>query len=113
MQTLEKKRGNLSDEDIVANIEGSLKGAVYMHVRYLYNNVDKYKITEPVRTALFLFIRNYAYSGMFRYHSNGGFNVPYGGIDYNKKDFRKKVNYLKSNELKSHLANTSINCLDF
>jgi DNA adenine methylase len=50
---------------------------------------------------------------MFRYNSNGGFNVPYGGIGYNRKNFQKKVNYLKSKELKSLLFSTIIENLDF
>jgi site-specific DNA-adenine methylase len=30
---------------------------------------------------------------MFRYNSNGEFNVPYGGISYNRKDFSKKIDW--------------------
>jgi DNA adenine methylase len=50
---------------------------------------------------------------MFRYNSNGDFNVPYGGIAYNNKNFSKKVEYLKTKELKSLLDNTVIENLDF
>jgi DNA adenine methylase len=57
--------------------------------------------------------RNYAYSGMFRYNSGGGFNVPYGGIGYNRKNLAKKVDYLQSKELVEHLSKTTIDNLDF
>ena len=113
MKQLEKLHGILHNDDIVANIETSLKSAFYMHFRYIYNNIEKYKIKEPVKSAIFLYIRNFAYSGMFRYNSNGKFNVPYGGIGYNRKNFRKKINYLKSSELYGLLKDTVIENLDF
>jgi DNA adenine methylase len=50
---------------------------------------------------------------MFRYNSNGDFNVPYGGLVYNNKNIIKKIEYLKTNELKSLLDNTIIENLDF
>jgi DNA adenine methylase len=50
---------------------------------------------------------------MFRYNSNGDFNVPYGGIAYNRKNYSKKIDYLKTKELKSLLENTKIENLDF
>jgi len=36
---------------------------------------------------------------MFRYNSKGEFNIPYGGIAYNYKNFRKKIEYLKPEPL--------------
>lgn len=84
-----------------------------MHFRYLYNNTEKYKINNAFKSAIFLFIRNFAYSGMFRYNSRGEFNVPYGGIGYNRKNFHKKVDYLKTKELKSLLDFTIIENEDF
>jgi DNA adenine methylase len=50
---------------------------------------------------------------MFRYNSSGDFNVPYGGIAYNRKNFLKKVDYLRTKELKSLLDQTKIENLDF
>ncbi len=79
-----------------------------MHFRHIYNNTKKYKINNAFKSAIFLFIRNFAYSGMFRYNAKGEFNVPYGGIAYNRKNFQKKVDYLRTEELKSLLDNTII-----
>jgi DNA adenine methylase len=62
-----------------------------MHFRHIYNNTEKYNIQNAFKSAIFLFIRNFAYSGMFRYNSSGEFNVPYGGIAYNKKTILKKL----------------------
>jgi DNA adenine methylase len=50
---------------------------------------------------------------MFRYNSKGEFNVPYGGIAYNKKNFRKKIDYLKSEPLQELLSKTNIVNSDF
>gem|GEM_PF-4761106 len=41
-----------------------------MHFRYLYNNKSKYNLKYSYIIAIFLFIRNYAYSGMFRYNKS-------------------------------------------
>ena len=113
MKQLEKEKYLLPDNDILDNIETALKSAFYMHFRHIYNNTAKYKIDSAFKSAIFLFIRNFAYSGMFRYNSKGDFNVPYGGIAYNNKNFSKKVEYLKTKELKSLLDNTVIENLDF
>jgi DNA adenine methylase len=113
MKELERIKHILPDNDILDNIETALKSAFYMHFRHIYNNTAKYKINRAFKSAIFLFIRNFAYSGMFRYNSNGDFNVPYGGIAYNRKNFLKKVDYLRTKELKSLLDKTTIENLDF
>lgn len=113
MKELEKIKNLLPDKDIFDNVETALKSAFYMHFRHLYNNTKKYKTNQALRSAIFLFIRNFAYSGMFRYNAKGEFNVPYGGIAYNRKNFQKKVDYLKTKELKSLLDNTIIENEDF
>lgn len=113
MKELEKIKNILPDSDILDNIETALKSAFYMHFRHIYNNTKKYKINNAFKSAIFLFIRNFAYSGMFRYNAKGEFNVPYGGIAYNRKNFQKKVDYLKTKELKSLLDNTTIENEDF
>ncbi|MCT7646775.1 DNA adenine methylase [Aliarcobacter butzleri] len=113
MKIIEIQRGELPDNDILDNMESALKSAFYMHFRYLYNNIKKYQIENSFVVAIFFFIRNFAYSGMFRYNKDGGFNVPYGGIGYNRKNLTKKIDYLKTNELIEHLNKTVIDNLDF
>ena len=113
MKKIELERGTLPEKDILDNMEAALKSAFYMHFRHLYNNISKYEINDSFATAIFFFIRNYAYSGMFRYNKSGGFNVPYGGIGYNRKNLAKKVAYLQSEELIAHLEKTTIDNLDF
>ena len=113
MKKIERNKGKLSDKDILDNIEASLKSAFYMHFRHLYNNIEQYNINLSFATAIFFFIRNFAYSGMFRYNTRGEFNVPYGGIGYNKKNIDKKINYLTGKEIIAHLRKTRIESLDF
>lgn len=113
MKVIEKEKWKLPDKDILDNVETSLKSAFYMHFRYLYNNKKKYNLSNAFVIAIFLFIRNYAYSWMFRYNTAWDFNVPYGGIWYNNKNFNKKLDYLKSKELQEHLKNTAIENNDF
>ena len=113
MKKIELEKGKLPNQDILDNIESAFKSAFYMHFRHLYNNIGKYNIEKSKEVAIFFFIRNFAYSGMFRYNKSGGFNVPYGGIGYNRKNLVKKLNYLQSKELIGHLKNTKITNLDF
>lgn len=113
MKKIENEKGKLEEKDILDNIECAFKSGFYMHFRYLYNNRNKLNINKPFRTAIFYFIREYCYSSMFRYNNKGEFNVPYGGISYNRKDFSKKIEYLQNSELLSHLNATNIYCLDF
>jgi DNA adenine methylase len=113
MKVLEKERRELPLKDINDNIETAIKSAVYMNYRYLYNDNSIRCEKEILHCALFFFIRNYAYSGMFRYSSKGEFNVPYGGIAYNSKLMEKKLSYYKTPALLNHFSNTRIYNMDF
>lgn len=113
MRELEVEKHELPDKDLDDNIETAIKSAVYMNYRYLYNNKEIADNNPKLHCALFFFMRNYAYSGMFRYSSKGEFNVPYGGIAYNSKLLKKKLNYYKSKELRQHFKKTKIYNLDF
>ena len=81
-----------------------------MTIRELYNS--KTGVTG-VRTAAFYFVREYCYSSMFRYNSRGQFNVPYGGISYNRKNFADKIESLKDAQLQKYLKETKFYCMDF
>lgn len=107
MKELELQNGDLSEIDIINNFECALKGSFYMFIRVLYNQ------NQFENSHYFYFIREYCYSSMFRYNSDGEFNVPYGGISYNRKNFQKKIDYIKSKQLKNHFSSTEIYNLDF
>jgi DNA adenine methylase len=113
MKSLEEKKWKLPDNDIFDNLECALKSAYYMYLRHLYNNIRIYGILPAYAAALFFFVRENAYASMFRYNSRGEFNVPYGGISYNRKDLARKITYMRSVELQNHLSNSIIENLDF
>lgn len=113
MSKLEKEKGDLSDEDILLNIECAFKSAFYMHFRYLYNHAKELKLSEAFYIAIYFYIREFCYSSMFRYNANGDFNVPYGGISYNRKYLTKKIEYFNNSELLYQLDKTVLSCEDF
>lgn len=113
MKKLESEKGKLSSEDILGNIETAFKSAYYMHFRYLHNHIEELSIKKPFEIAIYYFIREYCYASMFRYNKQGKFNVPYGGMSYNRKDFSKKINYMRSDELQDHFSGTIIYNEDF
>ncbi len=113
MHKIESEKGKMPETDIYDNIETAFMGALYMYLRGLYNDKELMQQQPALATALFVYLRNYAYSGMFRYNANGEFNVPYGGISYNHKLLTGKVEYYKSAPLREHFAKTTISNLDF
>lgn len=113
MKKIEQKRGPLSEKDLLDNFEAAFKSGFYMYLRYLYNNIHRYLISKPFGTAIFYFIREDRYSSMFRYNKSGEFNVPYGGITYNRKNFGAKIDRLTDPQLVERLSKTTIKCMDF
>jgi len=108
---LENTHGFLSDSDRIDNIESALKSAYYMYIRYLLNHQQEF---DPGRrAAVFFFVREYCYSSMFRYNTAGEFNVPYGGISYNRKDLGRKIAYMLSQEMTQKLQTADLSNLDF
>jgi DNA adenine methylase len=112
MLMLERRKGALPCKDITANLESALKSAFYMHLRYLYNRQISH-ISEGMAAAIFYFVRENAYAAMFRYNRRGEFNVPYGGISYNRKDLGRKIEAMRSPAMRAHLQDTTIEQMDF
>jgi len=114
IKKIEQERGNLPNGDLHKNIETAFRSGFYMHFRDVMNfNGSKYKISLPKKIANYYFVREFCYGSMFRFNSQGYFNIPYGGIGYNNKDFRKKVDYIFSNEVEKLFKNTIIENQDF
>ena len=113
MHKIEAEKGELIYGDVVANIESALKAAFYTHFRMLMNNRAELGISEEFATAIYFFIRQVCYSSMFRYNKDGKFNVPYGGISYNRKSFANKIEYYQNEDVVKHLSDTTIGNMDF
>lgn len=109
---IEKSRV-LPIDEFIRNIEGSIRAAFYMAIRHRYNQTRIAGILDATRIADFFFLREYCYASMFRFNSRGEFNVPYGGISYNRKRFVEKVERLYSKPLEKRLVNTTFYNLDF
>jgi len=111
---IEKERGTLPDGDLHKNIETAFRSGFYMHFRDVMNKSEtKYKTTLAKKISNYYFIREFCYASMFRFNANGYFNIPYGGIGYNNKDLRAKVDYIFSDEVNNIFKNTKILNIDF
>ncbi len=111
---VEKERGHLPVGDLEKNIEAAFRSGFYMHFRDVMNfNGNKYNASLAKTIANYYFIREFCYGAMFRFNVNGHFNIPYGGIAYNSKDFRGKVEYIFSEDVEELFKNTIIKNQDF
>jgi DNA adenine methylase len=111
---IEQERGALPDGDLHKNIETAFRSGFYMHFRDVMNkNGSKYKTSLAKKISNYYFIREFCYASMFRFNANGDFNIPYGGIAYNKKDFRSKVDYIFSDDVEKVFKNAKIFNIDF
>jgi len=110
----QKYKRDLESKGLRDNIECAIKSAYYMYFREIYNTLNKgHNISPRRRVAIFLFIREYCFSSMFRFNSDGNFNVPYGGISYNKKNMDEKIEYYRNRKVINKLKKTRICCDDF
>lgn len=109
-----KKNEQLDEDKLKENIEAGIKAAYYTYLRDVYNKPKEYnELSKPRKVAIYLFIREYCFSSMFRFNKDGGFNVPYGGVSYNKKSLLQKKSYYKDKNLKKLLKNTQFFTKDF
>jgi|LakMenEpi03Aug12_release.lakeMendotaPanAssembly.Ray.scaffolds.fasta_scaffold186315_2 DNA adenine methylase len=111
---LEKIKGKLPAGDLEKNLETGIRGGIYMYYRGMMNSLRGSKASlMPLRIANYYFIREFCYGSMFRYNSAGDFNIPYGGIGYNDKDFSGKVERILSTEVRDLFSGVEIGNKDF
>lgn len=111
-----EKKAPFSDEDLKNNLITGFTSGYYMYFRKIYNDLNLNRIESPsiqYKAANFYFIREYCYGSMFRYNKNGEFNIPYGGMSYNNKNFKSKIDSMFNDDVKSIFENTDIHCDDF
>lgn len=105
-----------SDEDLRDNLITGFASGYYMYFRDIFNDINLKRIKSPsiqYKVANFYFMREYCYGSMFRYNSKGEFNIPYGGISYNTKNFKAKIDNMFNKEVETIFKNTDIHCSDF
>lgn len=105
--------GGFSKDDLFKNIETGFRSGFYMHFRDLLNHSNRYGISKAKHIANWFYVREYCYASMFRFNSKGEFNIPYGGIGYNRKSLRGKIDYLLSDPVRKLFSNTQIYKNDF
>lgn len=98
-------------EELKEHIQTACQSALYFYCREIYNSGDKSDLEYYI--ANWYYVREFCYSSMFRFAKDGKFNVPYGGIGYNSKNFKLKIDNLSNENLVNLLKNTKIECLDF
>lgn len=106
----------VSKKEIIRNWEdnalGVLGSAIYTYLRNIYNHTS-FSSTPKLKTALYLYLREYSYSSMFRYNAAGFFNVPFGGNSYAKKDFLLRFRQITDDNVINKLQDTNIRQGDF
>ena len=102
-------------EDIRDNLITGFTSGYYLYFRDVFNRIHSGKLetSASYRAANFYFVREYCYGSMFRYNRRGEFNIPYGGVSYNKKDFGAKIDRMYREEVLSLLGRTQLCCEDF
>lgn len=105
-----------SEEDLRENLITGFTSGYYMYFRKIFNDINLGKITDQsaqYKAANFYFIREYCYGSMFRYNAKGEFNIPYGGMSYNRKNMKSKIDNMFNKEINMLFSNTDIHCSDF
>ncbi len=109
------RKGSFTPKAIRDNIMTGFTGGYYLYFRSVFNQIQAKRAvcSKQYEIANFYFIREYCYGSMFRYNRKGEFNIPYGGISYNKKDMYQKVKAMFTRDVVSLLNRTDIYCEDF
>ncbi len=110
-----KEQRFFSSEELKSHFETGVKSGTYLFFRSLLNDHYQKKIKLPLikSVANWYFVREFCYGSMFRFNVKGDFNIPYGGIAYNKKNFRKKLDNIFSTSVERLFKSVSIFNLDF
>jgi DNA adenine methylase len=113
--TISKKEGRVFNaRELFDHFETGLKSGMYLYFRSLMNSHIKLAIfTESKAAANWYFVRELCYASMFRFNAKGDFNIPYGGIAYNRKKVRNKINLIFSDPVQELFERTNISNLDF
>ena len=111
----DKEGRSFSNAELQDHFETGIRSGFYLFFRNLLNQqYTKSVQLSPAKTvANWYFVREFCYASMFRFNSKGEFNIPYGGIAYNKKNFRLKVTNVFDDSIANLFKNVSLSNLDF
>jgi DNA adenine methylase len=110
-----KENRSFNDAEVMEHIETGIKSGLYLFLRELTNQhfAGKLVMSKEKTAANWYFIREFCYASMFRYNRAGGFNIPYGGIAYNRKNFRLKVENIFSKDVQALFTDAHFYNYDF
>lgn len=110
---LEAKHARRFEPELLARqLETGIRAGVYTYLRDLHDRTEPGREADAV-LARFFFLRETCYGSMFRTNREGRFNIPYGGMGYNRKSFSKKVESLFSPARAEFLRGLEVESLDF
>jgi len=110
-----KEKRQFDLHELPDHIETGIKSGLYLFLRGITNGyaTGKLKLQKEKAIANWYFVREFCYASMFRYNAKGEFNIPYGGIAYNRKDFRQKVENIFDEGVQQLFSKAKITNLDF
>lgn len=109
-------RKPFSTADLCENLITGFTSGYYMYFRKIFNDISLGRLADvsvQYQAANFYFIREYCYGSMFRYNAKGEFNIPYGGMSYNRKDMKAKIDSMFNGAMEQLFSDTDIYCCDF
>lgn len=115
IQRICKKENRLfNNAELKDHFETGIKSGMYLFFRMLMNkNANQQLFSDARAAANWYFVREFCYASMFRFNAKGEFNIPYGGIAYNKKNFRQKVDLIFAPHTQQLFSKAEIFNLDF
>ncbi|MBB2144976.1 DNA adenine methylase [Pedobacter sp. LMG 31464] len=111
----EKEGRNFNNEELKSHFETGIRSGAYLFFRALLNKqyTQTLQLKPAKAAANWYFVREFCYGSMFRFNAKGEFNIPYGGIAYNRKNFRQKAENIFDVKVTELFKHTSIFNLDF
>jgi len=110
-----KEGRNFNEDELKSHFETGIRSGVYLFFRTLLNKhyLQTINLRPAKAAANWYFVREFCYGAMFRFNAKGEFNIPYGGIAYNKKNFRQKAENIFNSAITSLFKQSEIYNLDF
>jgi len=110
----EENREFTADE-LYVHFETGVRSGTYLFFRRILNDhyLGQLDLSLAKAVANWYFVREFCYASMFRFNAKGEFNIPYGGIAYNRKKFRKKAERIFTEPVTELFRQSTLSNADF
>lgn len=111
----QREQRRFSEKELAVHFETGLRSGTYLFFRGILNQYYKQTLalSDAKAVANWYFVRELCYGSMFRFNAKGEFNIPYGGIAYNKKNLQLKSQRIFSNEIQQLFQHATLSNDDF